>query len=314
MIENITIRNVASYSEEGQVLSGLSNNNFFYGSNGTGKTTISKIIDNEDDYPDSTITWRGGNKIDAFVYNRDFVSKNFNLSSELKGIFTLGETDPKIIEKIKTTNTEIETLEEEIIKLRRNHQGDDGGGGKIKEKSDLDSSFETKCWTYKTMYDSDFKDAFKGVRDKKLKFKDRVISESESNKEDLLELEELKNKATTVFSESLKSVSLIPEPSFQDLVSLESSSVLSKKIVGKDDIDLADLIKKLNNSDWVRKGMEYLDESGEKCPFCQQSIEQSLYEELSEYFDKSYIRGMESIKTFKINYSSYSRNLLEVLK
>jgi len=314
MIENITIRNVASYSEEGQVLSGLSNNNFFYGSNGTGKTTISKLIGNEDDYPYSTITWRGGNKIDAFVYNRDFVSNNFNLSSELKGIFTLGETDPKIIKKIKATNAEIETLEEEIIKLRRNLQGDDEGGGKIKENFDLDSSFETKCWTYKTKYDSDFKDAFKGVRDKKIKFKDRVISESENNTEDLLELEKLKNKAKTVFSESLESVSLIREPSFQDLVLLESSSVLSKKIVGKDDIDLADLIKKLNNSDWVRIGMEYLDESDEKCPFCQQSIDQSLEKELSEYFDESYIRDMKSIKTLQINYSSYSGNLLETLK
>ncbi|MEW8340322.1 MAG: AAA family ATPase [Candidatus Thiodiazotropha taylori] len=314
MIENITIRNVASYSEEGLALPGLSKNNFFYGSNGTGKTTISKIIDNEDGYPDSTIAWRGGNKLDTFVYNKDFVSKNFNLSSELKGIFTLGEIDPKIIEKIEATNAEIETLQDEIIKLRGNLQGEDGDGGKIKEKSDLDSSFEAKCWTYKTKYDSDFKDAFKGVRDKKLKFKDRIISESETNTEDLLELEELKNKAKTVFSESLENISLISEPNFQELVSLESSSVLSKKIVGKDDIDLADLIKKLHNSDWVRKGLEYLDESGEKCPFCQQSIDQSLEEELSEYFDESYIRDLESIKTLQINYSSYSGNLLETLK
>lgn len=314
MIENITIRNVASYSKEGQILSGFSGNNFFYGCNGTGKTTVSKVIDNEEDYPDSSITWRGSNKIDALVYNKDFVSRNFNSSSELKGIFTLGENDPKIVEKIQAINAEIETLQEDVIKLKKSLQGEDGEGGKLREKTDLDSSFEAKCWQYKTKYDSDFKDAFKGVRDKKLKFKDRVISESEGNSEVLLELDELRTKAKTVFSESLVSVSLLPEPNFQDLVSLESSPVLSKKIAGKDDIDLANLIKRLNNSDWVKKGMEYLDESSELCPFCQQSIDQSLEEELSEYFDDSYIRDMESIKTLQVNYNSYAESLLETLK
>lgn len=314
MIENITIRNVASYSIEGQSVSGLSNNNFFYGANGTGKTTISKLIDNENSFPDSNITWRGGNRIDTFVYNRDFVEKNFGASTELKGIFTLGETNPEIIQKVKDTNTEIDSLTEEIRKLYKNLQGESGNGGKLKEKAQIEKSFEEKCWLYKTKYDDDFKEAFRGVRDKKSKFKDRLVSESEINQAEVLKLEELKDKAKTVFSESLEKINLILKPNFQDILTLESNPVLSKKVVGKEDIDIAALIKRLNNSDWVKEGLSYLEKSEDHCPFCQQPVAQDLKDNLSLYFDETYQNDLEAISTLQINYNAYSGDLLQSLE
>lgn len=47
MIESISIQNEACYGSTPQVLSGLSQFNFIFGSNATGKTTISRIIANE---------------------------------------------------------------------------------------------------------------------------------------------------------------------------------------------------------------------------------------------------------------------------
>ncbi len=313
MIENITIRCVASYSAQGQNLIGLSNNNFFYGSNGTGKTTISKVIADETGFPDCTVTWRGGNKIDTFVYNKDFVKANFNESSELKGIFTLGETTPETIQKIQEANSDIEKLNESIRQLRESLQGKDNNGGKLKEKDDLEALFEKKCWVYKTKHDGDFKGAFKGVGDKKQKFKERLIYESEQNTSTTQNLEGLKNKSKTVFAGSLEKIGFLPTPNFQDLLDLESSSVLVKKVVGKDDIDIASLIKKVNNSDWVKEGMTYLDHSGRQCPFCQQSIEQGLKEELSQYFDETYLNDMSAILTLQTNYNSYSESFMQTL-
>lgn len=60
MIEGIRIKSVASFGAEAQSIDGLSNNNFFYGANGSGKTTISRVIADEDDYPECSVTWRGG--------------------------------------------------------------------------------------------------------------------------------------------------------------------------------------------------------------------------------------------------------------
>ena len=79
MIESIRIQDEASFGSDPQVLAGLSHNNFIFGANGTGKTTVSRIIASESEFPHCRVTWRGGTKLETLVYNRDFVEKNFFL-------------------------------------------------------------------------------------------------------------------------------------------------------------------------------------------------------------------------------------------
>ncbi len=110
MIESIEIQNEASYGSPCETLSGLSKFNFIYGSNGSGKTTISRVIANESTISDCRLFWRGGISLETLVYNRDFVEKNFNQSSELKGIFTLGETDNDVLSKIKEAKEALSSL------------------------------------------------------------------------------------------------------------------------------------------------------------------------------------------------------------
>jgi len=100
MIESIHIEGIATYDSPPEILSNLSKFNFLYGSNGSGKTTISKVIAEEDIYPTCSVTWKGGTKLQTMVYNRDFVTKNFSQSAELKGIFTLGEENVDTLNKI----------------------------------------------------------------------------------------------------------------------------------------------------------------------------------------------------------------------
>ena len=77
MIESIQIQNQASYGSPYETLSGLSKFNFIYGSNGSGKTTISRIIANESAFPGCRLVWLGNISLDPLVYNRDFVENNF---------------------------------------------------------------------------------------------------------------------------------------------------------------------------------------------------------------------------------------------
>ena len=53
---------------------------------------------------------------------------------------------------------------------------------------------------------------------------------------------------------------------------LEKSELLEKVIVGNNNSTVADVIEELRNSDWVNKGMEFIDtnEDPSLCPFCQQ--------------------------------------------
>ena len=89
MIRRIHIKNTATFGQSPEKMDDLTEINFIYGSNGTGKTTISRIIANAAAYPDCTVTWRGGITLETLVYNRDFVERNFNQPDELNGIFTL---------------------------------------------------------------------------------------------------------------------------------------------------------------------------------------------------------------------------------
>ena len=123
MIESIHISGVATYAAEPEILNELSKFNFVYGSNGSGKTTVSRVIASETDHPTCRVTWRRGTKLQAMVYNRDFVAKNFGPATELKGIFTLGEKNADTLAKIVTAKDELDALTNSIEGLEETLKG-----------------------------------------------------------------------------------------------------------------------------------------------------------------------------------------------
>ena len=178
----------------------------------------------------------------------------------------------------------------------------------------MESEFEEQCWTLKKKYDEEFKEAFKGVRDKKTKFKDRLITESENNKADLLTLEELKAKCVTVFADNLETMSPIPPLLYVDLLDLETEAILAKKVIGKEDVDISSMIKKLGNSDWVKQGRSYYEKNDGICPFCQQETEEAFAESLNKYFDETYLNDIGEIEQLAINYDALSNNVIKHLQ
>jgi len=130
MIESIIISGVATFGTTPEQVNELSQFNFFFGSNGTGKTTVSRVIADETEFPGCSVTWKAGTKLQPLVYNRDFVERNFNQSAELKGVFTLGEKQADTLKKIATTKSEFDALTAKIETLSHGLQGADGNGGK----------------------------------------------------------------------------------------------------------------------------------------------------------------------------------------
>ena len=115
MIEKIEIKNTATYINE--VLDNLSKVNFVYGNNGSGKTTISRIIREESKFPTSNIKWKDNTRLETLVYNSDFVEDNFQPSQEIKGIFTLGKIEFDTKERIKKENSFIGDVQNKINEL-----------------------------------------------------------------------------------------------------------------------------------------------------------------------------------------------------
>lgn len=120
-----------------------------------------------------------------------------------------------------------------------------------------------KCWKQKQLHDDYFQIAFAGVRNNAERFKEKVLSENKSNTAALLSLGDLKEKALTIFSSSIDRASTLGNLSADRLVAFESHALLKKVIVGNQEVDIAALINRLGNSDWVKQGLKYHQQDSE---------------------------------------------------
>ena len=309
MIERIEISNVATYGPTPEALSDLKEINFVYGSNGTGKTTISRVIADCATHAHCKLVWRGGSPMELLIYNRDFVQRNFNQPDELKGIFTLGEKDKATLDKIEAAKGELDEIKKKIFQLKGVLQGEDGNGGKRAELGKLEDAFEGKCWDLKLKNDDKLQGAFAGVRGKKSAFKARLLGESASNSSAAVSLPDLEIKASTVFGETPQPALTLAVPNGADLLAHETNAILKKKVIGKTDVDIAALIQKLGNSDWVKQGRDYYDPDQRVCPFCQQDTPPSLENSLNEYFDETFLADTASIEKLYTDYKTDSERI-----
>lgn len=307
MLQNVFIAGAASYPPDGRGLTDCKAVNYIFGTNGSGKTTISRVITDPKAYPPSSLTWANAREIERLVYNADFVERNF---SSIRGIFTLGEKSGDALEQIRGATEKRTKLEDEISNLDANLKGTDGNGGKQRELRMLRDGLEDACWTIKQKYGQKFVDAFKGYLDAKRKFCDKLLLERSANKGTLITLDVLERRAATVYQKGIERKLPLSVPSFTSLIGLENSTILAKKIVGKSDVNIAALIQRLGNSDWVKKGRDYFGESQPRCPFCQQDAPHDLTKELEEYFDEAYLADIAAIDHLQQAYQTYSQAVL----
>jgi wobble nucleotide-excising tRNase len=313
MIESIQISNVATYKGSPESMPNLSKINFLFGSNGSGKTTISRAIVGHPGHEHCILTWRNGVELKTFVYNRDFVEKHFGAAADLPGIFTLGEASVDTIAKLAEAKTAVEALGKRTIEKTESLQGADGSTGFKGRLGALDKKFREACWKQKVKHDEKFGPAFTGARDAMEKFKLRVLAEHANNKASLAPLEELLKRAETVFGEEPTQETPVAAVSGAQLFALESNTVMQTVVMGKQDVDIAAMIAKLGNSDWVKQGRPYFRANESACPFCQQDTQAAFAKSLEEYFDESYLAQTKAIEdlgtAYALHATSYARSV-----
>lgn len=311
MLEEIEISKVATYGESPQRLHDLRQINFLFGTNGSGKTTISRVIAHPTEHQSCTLKWRGARPLETLVYNSDFVDRN--LTPQLRGIFTLGEGQNDTLEKIDAARAKVEELETQIGTLKTTLGADNHSSGKRAELRDLRGAFEEQCWKIKTTHDTHFQGAFAGLRNSRTKFCDKVIEEAESNQAAVHSLDDLKTLARTVFAEDVVQLATVPTIAGDALLGLEQEPILAKKVVGKEDIDIGALIRRLGNSDWVRHGLQYVEGPGTPCPFCQKPLDEELLAKLNAFFDETYLSDIAEVARIEEAYRTFSGAILTTI-
>lgn len=304
MISEISVKDTASYDEEGVTFDNLGKVNFVYGSNGSGKTTISEVLRKSDKFPNSKVS-KTDSESDIFVYNRKFVEENFRQNENIKGIFTLGQDQKEIMDDIENKKTEIEKHIDKIAEL--NPPLDD----KKSEMETIKNEFQEECWKLKNKYSSYFKEAFKGYGNSKEKLMKKFIEEAD-NSRDIKNLDDLMQRRESLFESPLSEI--VPFKKIHVNLQFDNSELLDTKIIGAQDVDIADLITQLNISDWVLQGHKHMKSTNGVCPFCQQSLPDELDEKLHTYFDQTYSDQINRLTSFSESYKTSLNTIMEKLR
>ncbi|TMU17601.1 hypothetical protein E0L35_21510 [Halomonas sp. ATBC28] len=304
MIKAITIRNVASYDSLGVFVNDLNKINFIYGSNGSGKTTISNFLSDNTAarFSGSQVLWQHDIKAKTLVYNKAFRENNFGKGT-IEGVFTLGEATKEEIELIDEKKKELEEIKIVGIQKKETLEKQEA------DKKEEEDAFRESAWSnvYK-IHEKNFKEAFKGFMQKD-KFKSKLLDEYKNNKQPVLELSVLVNKSETIFGEIPQRLAFLPSIDFSRLISIEEDHIWNTKIIGKADVDIAHLIQRLNINDWVNQGRLLLQED-EICPLCQQpTITKDFRSQLESYFDDEFTKSTAKIKSLCNEYKTIKESL-----
>jgi len=304
MIRKLTLNNIATFTQAVEIEP--TTINYFYGSNGSGKTTLSKVIADESVFSDCALTWQN-QPIETLVYNRDFVKSHFSQSRTIKGIFTLGKDATEAKAFIETTTKAIEVHTTALTAL--NHSLET----KNTEIKTLDDGIIEKCWSTKGRYEQNFREAYTGFIGSKPAFFNKCKQE-QNNTSDLLAFDDIKEKCQRVFSKTLQAYTPIQPIQLPDFDALENDPILTTKIVGKEDLPIASLVTKLGNSDWIKQGVGFLEQTENQCPFCQQPISATLQDEIESVFDDSYQQKISELAAYQSNYAQTIASIIDKLK
>jgi len=154
--------------------------NFFYGNNGTGKSTIARAV-----HANDGLFWQAGKSVDDYsvlVYNQEFVEANFRDYGKLKGVFTVGEQNIKIqadIAEKTAQRAEQEKLngENTIAKER-----------KESERNALFDDLQKVCWGKSKTIREEFPATQEGYKRPISKFVEHVLQMTNSVQHDVGEL------------------------------------------------------------------------------------------------------------------------------
>ncbi len=266
--------------------------NYFFGNNGTGKTTIAKAIKTG-----SGVTYAPGKAAADYlplVYDQDFIDANMRSYHNLPGVFTMNEANVKIQEQIDRKAAE----QKKSQKISSDAFAEKDK--KAKTKVALEKQLYKDCWDKTEELRTVFEATQEGKKGSKQKFAEEVKRHSPIQHD----VEELKRMYDSVYSSTAKRYdrfSVVSDVSALDRIS--GCEILSLAIVNTSNTPFADFLKEVGSTEWVRQGhADYHAKAGGKCPYCSQALPQNFEEMLTASFDTQYQTNLQKLDAFLVTY------------
>ncbi|WBL17835.1 AAA family ATPase [Citricoccus sp. NR2] len=297
-------------------VTGLKPASFFYGPNGSGKTTISRAFASYGSFQLEP-EWHDGAEMTVQVYNRDFVDQILRESNRLPGVFVLGENSvdaQKRLEQIQMPGGERDQAVEAFERARSSHATAED------RQRDAKESFKIAAWNrYRALVDeyTTLLPAFTGKRGVD-KNKDMLVTrllERDMPSDDgppVPELENLLADAAAVFDTEASTCARLTEINDFQWNDEGGYELLEKKVVGSSEVSLSELAENLGNEDWVQAGRQYLHGADGLCPFCQQKAPKGLAKQLEDMFDDRYAAQIDKLKQLATAYSMWVTSMREI--
>ena len=314
MINEITMKNVATYNQIGVKIEDLKRLNYFFGNNGSGKSTIAKYLqslvigDPENKYSSCSKDNYNPIQEEILVFNQDFVERNFRISQTLKGIFSLNQKNAEIDEQIKANG---ETIND---KLKTKNELEEKNAAFNQQNNQRKTELTEKCFNKRNVFKSfsKIKLDYSGNKKNNLEQVEKIFQNTSIVESDFSTLNDLYKK---LYEDDLSSIDVLLDIQlFDELLQKhnELSVLLQEVIVGKEDVQLAKLINEFGLKSWVSQGKIFLDKTKDVCPFCQkETIDDDFISQLNDIFDESSQKKINEIKSKKIIYENMFKRVLQ---
>lgn len=309
MITEIHMDAVASFKQATSLVTDKKVN-LIYGLNGTGKSTISNFLYRPNNPAFSSCTKVVAAPVPVLVYNQNFIQDNFYVADTLKGIFSLSKENKVAEQKIANATKKHGTVEQELQEKRREKER----ATQIFSQQKVQAI--DKVWNIKQTYaggDRVLEYCLEGLKGQKDKLFAHLQSIPKPTSEPKKDVQTIRQEVEALKGDDTQLQPHLPKLTFV-AHSVESDLVFGQSILGNTDSEIAALIEKLGNSDWVKQGLSYLSkdvgDSNDQCPFCQEAtISEKFIDNIRSYFDVTYNQQLDHLTQLQRKY----RDALELL-
>lgn len=273
--------------------------NYFFGSNGTGKSTVAKTIRSG-----KGVTFAIGTTAEDYkimLYDRDYIEQNVRSNENLPGVYTINSTNAEVQAKINELKKEKETLVESRTNAIKNRDQQE------QKLVQLNRQFYSNCWDRTEDFRKAFEKTQNGFKGSKKKFVDKLLKTVPRSQD----IQKLKNLYNTTYANDAKQYPKFNE-SIDPLIldGVQDNEILSIAIVNSADTQLAVFLKQIGATEWAQQGhAEFQAKTDGRCPYCSRELEPSFEEEFQRSFDDQYANNRQRLSQFLNNYRSTANNL-----